>query len=203
MEGRVCPLGLRMPSTCAWHPPTMQPRPCRAPGSPVCFCRSLYPQIDNERPPSPIEAMGLAAGRMQGGGSVLEVQTVSLPDRDGGHLLLQDIEPVYRGLVLRSPTFRRDNELSKLSTCEVLLAHCGEALQHLWDKRGLIHGSHLLSVWQPRPVPGDTTYCQFCCDGQSPYRARKSPCGCVICCQFCGEDTIQLCGYIVAETLYQ
>jgi hypothetical protein len=117
LKGRACPLGLRMPSTCAWHPSTMQPRPCRAPGSPACFCRSFYPQIDTERPPSAIGAMGLAAGCLQGGGSVLKVQTVSSPDRGGGHLLFQDIDPLYTGWVVRSLTLRRDNKHSELGTC--------------------------------------------------------------------------------------
>lgn len=43
--------------------------------------------------------MRLAAGRLHGGGSVLEVQTVLPPDRGGGHLLFQDLKRSYTNQV--------------------------------------------------------------------------------------------------------
>jgi hypothetical protein len=76
MEGTACPLGMRTPSTCTWRSSAGATCPCPPPGSPLCFRHSSVLGRDSGWLPSAIAAMGLATGKMHGGGSDLEVQTV-------------------------------------------------------------------------------------------------------------------------------
>jgi hypothetical protein len=125
MERRARPLGQLMPSTCpAWHPLLE----CNAPVEHPAVQAELYPQPTLQGCQESFEGTGLAAGRLQRGGSVEEVQTVLSPSRCGGHLLFQDTKPLLWAWYNRRLTFKRDNKHCKLSTCGVSLAPRGDGL---------------------------------------------------------------------------
>jgi hypothetical protein len=71
VEGSTCPLGRRAWSTCAWQCSTRKHAPVQHPPLSLPLPH-LVLQIDNGGLPSRIEAMGLAAGRLHDGGSVVE-----------------------------------------------------------------------------------------------------------------------------------